>query len=69
MKKRKLHSLRLNKKSISNFENSSIHGGTDDAVTIGCFTQLDACNTKDVIRCLTGDACPTVFGCPSFVKC
>ena len=68
MKKRKLTVLQLNKKSISKFKNSSIQGGNDD-VTIGCFTQLDACNTKDVIRCLTGDACPTVFGCPSFVKC
>ncbi|MCH2193364.1 hypothetical protein [Kordia sp.] len=67
MKKRKLTALQLNKKSISTFANNAITGG-DDSRSTG-FTRLDACNTKDVIRCLTGDACPTVFGCPSFVNC
>ncbi|WP_298507952.1 hypothetical protein [uncultured Kordia sp.] len=66
MKKRKFSALQLHKKSISNFENSSIHGGDDSSTP---FTRLDACNTRDVIRCQTGDACPSVFGCPSFVRC
>lgn len=73
MKKRNLKFLKLNKKSISNFDNSSINGGDDgdDSVfcTVGCFTQGLDCYTKDVFRCQTGDACPTVYGCPSFVRC
>lgn len=72
MKKRKLKALRLNKKFISNFENSSIHGG-DDANTGFCtltrFTRDHACYTKDVFICQTGDVCPTVYGCPSFIRC
>ncbi|PTX63980.1 hypothetical protein C8N46_101590 [Kordia periserrulae] len=66
MKKRKITALTLHKKSISNLTNHAIRGGDDSST---CFTELDACNTKDVIRCQTGDACPTVYGCPSFIRC
>jgi hypothetical protein len=71
MKKRNLKSLKLNKKSISNFENISINGGEDNDSLL-CpppFTEGADCKTQDVFRCLTGDVCPTVFGCPSFVRC
>ena len=68
MKKRKLSALQLNKKSISVLAKSGATGG-NDSTTAGCFTKMDACNTRDVIRCQTGDACPTVYGCPSFIRC
>ncbi|MGH1383102.1 hypothetical protein [Kordia sp.] len=72
MKKRNLKSLKLNKKSISNFENISTIGGEDDDNSILCpppFTKGPECNTEDVFRCGTGDACRSVVGCPSFVNC
>jgi hypothetical protein len=70
MKKRKLSALQLNKKSISVLAKSGATGGDDD-ITALCFTRMDidACNTKDVFRCNTGDRCHTVVGCPSFIRC
>lgn len=70
MKKRKVNPLKLHKNAVANFPLHSMYGGADDAeVTVTCFTKLDACNTRDVIRCQTGDACPSVYACPSFVRC
>jgi hypothetical protein len=58
MKKQKLKSLRLNKKSISNFNSSTVHGGSGacgiESVRICEAPITDTCSINNV-ACNTGD--------------
>ena len=61
MKKKKLNSLLLNKKSISNFNMPAIKGGTLGGDTISCqpigiCAETDGCDTDD---------CNNTVGCPT----
>ncbi|MBC8755650.1 hypothetical protein H2O64_13310 [Kordia sp. YSTF-M3] len=67
MKKQKLKSLKLNKKSISNFNSSTVHGGSgacgiesvricEAPITDTCSINNVACNTGGT----TGSASPSV---------
>ncbi|WP_299885425.1 hypothetical protein [uncultured Lacinutrix sp.] len=51
MKKKNLKSLKLNKKSISNFKSEEISGGTGKSVNQTC-TGMAGC-TFDSLECLT----------------
>ena len=54
MKKQKIKSLRLNKKSISNFNSSTIYGGTRiESVRICPVADTDTCSANTV-ACNTG---------------
>ncbi|MEM6720101.1 MAG: hypothetical protein AAF611_12325 [Bacteroidota bacterium] len=63
MKKRKVKSLRLNKKSISNFSISQINGGIETFGPERCdFIITDGCGT---FNCPPGTQnCPTQNTCP-----
>jgi len=69
MKKKNLKSLKLNKNTVSNFENENVNGGVGSGVA--CVTQVGSCQTTscvctDNFRCLTNASCPPASGmtCP-----
>lgn len=67
MKKKHLKSLKLNKKSISNFNSSTVHGGSGacgiESVRICEAPITDTCSINNV-ACNTGSASPSVH-CPT----
>lgn len=69
MKKKNLKTLTLNKKSISNLDESYIIGGSG----VDCATQVGSCQTTSCVctdnkHCKTNDNCPasdnTCMTCP-----
>lgn len=73
MKRKNLKSLKLNKKSISNFYTPSIVGGTIGSIScqpIGICAETqncptDGCNTNDCGTNACTDGCNPSNGCPT----
>jgi hypothetical protein len=70
MKKQKIKALKLNKKSISNFNSSSIHGGSGacgiESVIICEAPNTDTCSINNV-ACNTGSGSRPTYTCPTEV--